>query len=172
MNSLKYKLSQVYFQSFESYQVQCFLSSFRSHLFVAVRIICLLDSLGLLESLNRWWDQLGKRWDRLRQTPQIDVGSSTAISSDGQCWWVGDGSRQLMVCCSNRDLLVNDDFKIQCKYKFCMENFGWELLQEGPFEVHHRWNYNHPMASRIQDFSFLVGYAFYWIDFWKKGFVE
>ena len=75
INTSKYKLSQVYCQSFESYQVQCFLSCCRSYLFVAVRIICLLDCLGwLLESLNRWWDQLGitgSMWDHLRQSPQM-----------------------------------------------------------------------------------------------------
>ena len=64
----------MYFQSFESYQVQRFLSGIRSYLFVAVRIICLLDRLGwLLETLDRWWGQLeitGSMGDRLRQSPQ------------------------------------------------------------------------------------------------------
>ena len=118
----------MYFQSFEYYQVKCFLSCFRFYLF-GCSYYLLVGSSWMVVGITG--SMVGSAWDH-----GIDVGLSTAVSvsSDG-CWIVygnllrwsmlmGKGSRQLMACCSNRNLLMNDGFNMRCKCKFCMEDFG------------------------------------------------
>ena len=71
INILKFKLSQVYFQSFESYQVQCFFC--RSSVLIYLSLYYLLIgsswmAVGIIGSI------VGSGWNH-----RFDVGSSTAV---------------------------------------------------------------------------------------------